>query len=66
MKGGLSPLGLPTTDKRDVPRTGGRMSGYGNGVIVYHESFPSMKIVSPFSIFIGNLNTQNLEGTFMG
>jgi hypothetical protein len=66
LKGPLSPLGLPTTDEMDVPGTGGRMNGYEGGAIVWYGSFASIRVVNPFKMFVGNLNTKDSEGAFMG
>jgi hypothetical protein len=63
--GTSSELGLPVTDEMDIPG-GGRTNGYENGVVVWYGNFDSMKIIQPFKIFVGNLNTIESEGWLMG
>ncbi|KAH0558492.1 hypothetical protein GP486_004849 [Trichoglossum hirsutum] len=63
--GPKSSLGLPVTDEVGIPG-GGLAVGYEHGVITWHGSFETVKIIPPFKIYIGTINTQNSEGAFMG
>ncbi|KAF2400308.1 hypothetical protein EJ06DRAFT_425803 [Trichodelitschia bisporula] len=65
LKGPLSGLGLPVTDEMDIPG-GGRTNGFENGAITWYGSFSSIQIINPFKFFVGNLNTVESEGLFMG
>jgi uncharacterized protein with LGFP repeats len=66
LQGPIGFLGLPTTNEMPIPGGLGRMNGFEGGIITWFGSLTTTSVVTPFQLFLGNLNTVNSEGFLMG
>jgi hypothetical protein len=52
--------------KCPIPGGLGRMNGFEGGIITWFDGLTTTSVVTPFQLFLGNLNTVNSEGFLMG